>query len=100
MELSKIQQARREQTLDLAARLSDDPNPQLFWWETLNAKNSRVWLVQDPPDGQSAPNDGRKGSGAPRRVRRRGDRADVAPPTPTKTAVCTINASRAACRDR
>ena len=54
-ELAKIQQARRDQTLDLAVRLSDDPNPQLFWWETLNARNSRVWLVQDPPDGKVPP---------------------------------------------
>jgi hypothetical protein len=54
-ELTKIQQVRRDQTLDLAVRLSDDPNPQLFWWETLNARNSRVWLVQDPPDGKVPP---------------------------------------------
>ena len=54
-ELATIQQVRRDQTLDLAVRLSDDPNPQLFWWETLNARNSRVWLVQDPPDGKVPP---------------------------------------------
>jgi alkylhydroperoxidase family enzyme len=54
-ELATIQQARRDQTLELAVRLSDDPNPQLFWWETLNAKNSRVWLVTDPPDGKVPP---------------------------------------------
>ena len=54
-ELAKIQQTRREQTLERAVSLSEEPNPQLFWWETLNAKNSRVWLVQDPPDGRVPP---------------------------------------------
>ncbi|MEP7304391.1 MAG: hypothetical protein ABJA98_02625 [Acidobacteriota bacterium] len=54
-ELEKIQQTRREQTLERAVSLSEEPNPQLFWWETLNAKNSRVWLVQDPPDGRVPP---------------------------------------------
>jgi hypothetical protein len=51
-ELAAIQRTRREQTIDQAARLSQQPNPQLFWWETLNARNSRVWLMIDPPDGR------------------------------------------------
>jgi hypothetical protein len=51
-ELAKIQAARREQTIEQATRLSQQPNPQLFWWETLNARNSRVWLLVDPPDGK------------------------------------------------
>jgi hypothetical protein len=54
-ELARLQTARRAATIDLATRLSDDPNPQLFWWETLNAKNSRAWLVSDPPDGKIPP---------------------------------------------
>jgi hypothetical protein len=54
-ELAKLQETRRSATLDLASRLSEDPNPQLFWWETLNAKNSRPWLVIDPPDGKIPP---------------------------------------------
>jgi hypothetical protein len=54
-ELTRLQEARRAATLDLASRLSEDPNPQLFWWETLNAKNSRPWLVVDPPDGKIPP---------------------------------------------
>ena len=29
--------------------------PQLFWWETLNAQNSRAWMVVDPPDGRIPP---------------------------------------------
>jgi hypothetical protein len=54
-ELARIQETRRAATIDLATRLSEDPNPQLFWWETLNAKNSRPWLVSDPPDGKIPP---------------------------------------------
>ena len=51
-ELAKIRAARREQTIEQATRLSQQPNPQLFWWETLNATNSRAWLLVDPPDGR------------------------------------------------
>jgi len=54
-ELAKIRETRREQTIERAVELSEMPNPQLFWWETLNAKNSRPWLVQDPPDGKIPP---------------------------------------------
>jgi len=54
-ELAKLQQSRREATIENAVRLSEQPNPQLFWWETLNATNSRAWLVQDPPDGRVPP---------------------------------------------
>jgi hypothetical protein len=54
-ELAELRVAQRERTIDLAARLSQDPNPPLFWWETLNAKNSRAWLIVDPPDGKVPP---------------------------------------------
>jgi hypothetical protein len=54
-ELAAIQQKRRDETIERAVRLSEDPNPQLFWWETLNARNSRVWMVVDPPDGKIPP---------------------------------------------
>jgi hypothetical protein len=54
-ELAKIRQQRRDDTIERAVRLSEEPNPQLFWWETLNAQNSRPWLVQDPPDGKIPP---------------------------------------------
>ena len=54
-ELAKLQQTRRDATIENAVRLSDMPNPQLFWWETLNAKNSRAWLVTDPADGKIPP---------------------------------------------
>jgi hypothetical protein len=54
-ELAKIQQTRREETIERAVRLSEEPNPQLFWWETLNATNSRPWLIVDPADGKIPP---------------------------------------------
>ncbi len=54
-ELAAIQQKRREATIENAARQTQQPNPQLFWWETLNATNSRAWLVLDPPDGRIPP---------------------------------------------
>jgi len=54
-ELAKIQEKRREDTIERAVRLSEEPNPQLFWWETLNARNSRPWLVMDPTDGKIPP---------------------------------------------
>jgi hypothetical protein len=54
-ELARLQKTRREATIENAVRLSQEPNPQLFWWETLNAQNSRAWLVLDPPDGKIPP---------------------------------------------
>ena len=54
-ELARLQQTRREAIVENAVRLADSPNPQLFWWETLNAQNSRAWLVVDPPDGKIPP---------------------------------------------
>jgi len=54
-ELAKIRTARRDETIERAVRLSEEPNPQLFWWETLNAQNSRPWLVLDPTDGKIPP---------------------------------------------
>jgi hypothetical protein len=46
---------RRDATIENAVRQSEQPNPQLFWWETLNARNSRAWLVTDPTDGKVPP---------------------------------------------
>jgi len=56
-ELSQLRRARQDATLERAVSASDDPegHPQLFWWETLNATNSRAWLVLDPPDGKIPP---------------------------------------------
>jgi hypothetical protein len=56
-ELNELRRARQNATLERAVSASDDPegHPQLFWWETLNATNSRAWLVLDPPDGRIPP---------------------------------------------
>src|ERR1700722_7135866 len=56
-ELAKLQQARQDAIIERAASAQDQPeaHPQLFWWETLNAKSSRAWLVQDPLDGRIPP---------------------------------------------
>jgi hypothetical protein len=56
-ELAKLQQARQDAIIERAASANDQPeaHPQLFWWETLNAKSSRAWLVQDPLDGRIPP---------------------------------------------
>jgi hypothetical protein len=54
-ELATLQQARRDAIVENAVRASGEPNPQLFWWETLNAQNSRAWMVVDPPDGRIPP---------------------------------------------
>jgi hypothetical protein len=73
-ELAKLQQSRREATIENAVRLSEQPNPQLFWWETLNAKNSRAWLVQDPADGRVPPTTGEAQQRAASRARSRAGR--------------------------
>ena len=99
VELTKLQQVRREATIENAVRQSDQPNPQLFWWETLNAQNSRAWLVVDPPDGKippQTPEGQQRAAAAPTRD----DSAAAAPPIRTRTAACTTSASRAACRAR
>jgi hypothetical protein len=56
-ELTELQRARQDAIIERAASAQDQPeaHPQLFWWETLNAKSSRAWLVADPPDGRIPP---------------------------------------------
>ena len=56
-ELQKLNQAHQDATINRAASANDEPNahPQLFWWENLNPKNSRAWLVVDPTDGHIPP---------------------------------------------
>jgi hypothetical protein len=56
-ELAELNRAHQDATIERAASASDEPNahPQLFWWETLNPKNSRAWLVADPSDGKIPP---------------------------------------------
>ena len=56
-ELNRLRDTRRNATIDRAASAVEDPegHPQLFWWENLNASNSRAWLVTDPSDGKIPP---------------------------------------------
>src|SRR5215472_17938889 len=56
-ELAKLNQQHQDATINRAASANDEPNahPQLFWWENLNPRNSRVWMVSDPPDGHIPP---------------------------------------------
>lgn len=56
-ELAKLNQQHQDATINRAASANDEPNahPQLFWWENLNPRNSRAWLVSDPPDGHIPP---------------------------------------------
>ena len=99
-ELAQLQQARRE-TIDRARRAGcrSEPSPQLFWFENLNAQNSRAWLVVDPPDGKIPPQTAeaqQRAAGA----RRGATPAAAARPTRTRIAASTIAASRAACPGR
>jgi hypothetical protein len=56
-ELAELQRTRQDAIIERAASAQDNPeaHQQLFWWETLNAKSSRAWLVVDPPDGKIPP---------------------------------------------
>ena len=100
-ELNQLRQARQNATLERAVSASDDPegHPQLFWWETLNATNSRAWLVLDPPDGRIPPETPEARQRAAARARPGGSSV-TARPMARRIAVCTTGASRAACRDR
>ena len=77
-ELEKLRQTRRDAIVDRAASAVEDPegHPQLFWWETLNATNSRAWLVVDPADGRIPPTtpEAQKRAAARNEARRRSGR--------------------------
>ncbi|MEP7307247.1 MAG: hypothetical protein ABJA98_17180 [Acidobacteriota bacterium] len=54
-ELDQINRARRAATLGRATDDQARPVDRLAFWEVLNSKNSRAWLVVDPPDGKVPP---------------------------------------------
>jgi len=54
-ELDQINQTRRAATLGRATDDQARPVDRLAFWEVLNSKNSRAWLVVDPPDGKVPP---------------------------------------------
>ncbi len=83
-ELDALRKTRRDATIDRAASAVEDPegHPQLFWWETLNASNSRAWLVVDPPDGRIPPTtpEAQKRAAARQEARKRSGRGPADAP--------------------
>jgi len=56
-ELNELREERAEQTVERAPTLGGAPgvhNP-VHWFENFNARNSRAWLITDPPDGHVPP---------------------------------------------
>src|SRR5476649_134039 len=56
-ELAKLVQRRHEQTEKTATTIggtseNDTGAGPSHWYENYNAKNSRAWMISDPPDGQ------------------------------------------------
>jgi hypothetical protein len=56
-ELSKLLERRHQQTERIAATIggttdNDTGAGPSHWYENYNAKNSRAWMISDPPDGQ------------------------------------------------
>ena len=57
-ELESLMQRRREQTARTAIVIggtadNDTGAGPSHWYENYNAKNSRAWMISDPPDGQT-----------------------------------------------
>src|SRR3954471_22178411 len=56
-ELNELREERAEQAVERAPTLGGAPgvhNP-VHWFENFNARNSRAWLITDPPDGHVPP---------------------------------------------
>jgi hypothetical protein len=56
-ELNELREERAQQAIERAPTLGGAPgvhNP-VHWFENFNARNSRAWLVTDPPDGRIPP---------------------------------------------
>jgi len=56
-ELAKLLERRHQQTERIAATIggttdNDTGAGPSHWYENYNAKNSRAWMISDPPDGQ------------------------------------------------
>jgi hypothetical protein len=50
-ELAALQNARREANIEIVAASAPRDPGTFGWFEAWNARNSRAWLVVDPPDG-------------------------------------------------
>ena len=95
-ELQELIEARAKAAVERAPGIggADTGAGPTHWYENYGAKNSRAWLVVDPPDGV-IPAPTAEASGAQRRARAR-CAAAAAPPTAPRIAASTIGASRAA----
>ena len=67
-------------------------SPQLFWWENLNATNSRAWLVCRSTRRKDPADDARGAAAAA--ARRGAKRSGRGPADARRTAACTTAASR------
>jgi hypothetical protein len=54
-ELATVQQARRDALLERLATQAPAEPGTIGWYDNLNARNSRAWLIVDPPDGRLPP---------------------------------------------
>jgi hypothetical protein len=79
-ELARLMQKRHEQTEQTARVIggtaeNDTGAGPSHWYENYNAKNSRAWMISDPPDGQmpALTADALKRAAAARAARRGGD---------------------------
>ncbi len=82
-ELARAVQQRNQRKLDVAPTLggAETGAGPVHWFEDYGAKNSRAWLVTDPPDGKIPPmtDEGRRRAIAVAAARRGGNGFDVGP---------------------
>ena len=82
-ELAELVAERAQAALARASGIggADTGAGPTHWYENYNAKNSRPWMVVDPPDGRIPPQtaDGQKRAEAARIARRGGNGFDVGP---------------------
>src|SRR5215813_4247689 len=92
-ELADIVKERQQRALAGAAAIggADTGAGPVHWYEHYDAKNSRPWMVLDPPDGRIPP---LTPAAQQRAAARAAMRSTHGPPTPSKTGASTISASR------
>jgi hypothetical protein len=81
--LIKQRAARQEKTAQTIGGASDNDTGAgpPHWYENYNAKNSRAWMISDPPDGKipALTEDAKKRAAAVRAARRGGDGYNTGP---------------------
>jgi hypothetical protein len=74
-ELAKIVEQRQRQIVDRAPSVGSGPlGVPIHWFEFYGAKNSRAWMVADPPDGKVPPTTAEAQRRVAMRQERRGGR--------------------------